>query len=237
MKALNDLKQGQNLLCAKPLLKSCHLWGPIRLCAFQSLEDWIAQLLSCPGIEDLLDESLVTSQVPYDYSKPVKNIHDSQLWKVFIGPDGSQYTTKSGNLAFVYGNKTSGRKASITIFVLPTVNQMNSMLCPLVDQLQSLWKPSLKLSSMHQHPGGCLVHSDPLNFLADLVALRQTLGFGSVKHTQMCFFCFLKQNDKKNIDLSTSPHQNLEEHNKWAFTSDKSTNLQMQAAILSKYGI
>lgn len=99
---------------------------PLRRYAFQKLLDWTACLLSRPPIEDRLDQSLTESRKPFDRKGKWSDIHESKVWKDFRGPDGDQYTAKGGDLMFgmfvdainPYGNKTSGKHASITFIVL-----------------------------------------------------------------------------------------------------------------------
>lgn len=99
---------------------------PVRRYAFQSLPEWIARLLLRPSIDLLLDESLEESIKPFDPTQPIKDIHQSKIWKEFRGADGKQFTATSGNLIFAmfvdginpFGNKQSGRHVSITFIVL-----------------------------------------------------------------------------------------------------------------------
>lgn len=151
---------------------------PLRRYAFQRLADWIARFLSCPGTEERLDESLQESQKPFNPNGKWSDIHESKVWKEFRGPDGGQYTATSGNLMFgmfvdainPYGNKTSGKHASITFVVMvcltlpldiryqpeniflvgiapgprePSLERMNWVLRPIVTELQALWDPGL----------------------------------------------------------------------------------------------
>ncbi|POW11058.1 hypothetical protein PSTT_05571 [Puccinia striiformis] len=98
---------------------------PCRQFSFQSLPSWLAGFLSRPGIEDLLDQSLVASQEDYNPAR-VRDIHESFQWKNFQGTDGRPFTAQSGNLSFgmfidginPYGNKQAGKHASITFIVL-----------------------------------------------------------------------------------------------------------------------
>lgn len=114
-------------ICSQPLLK--HVRGrmvPISRYAFQNLADWISRLLSRLHVEDWLDESLQESLKPWDKTHEISDIHQSQVWKSLCGADGKQFTASSGNLTFEmfvdainpYGNKMSGKHASITFVVL-----------------------------------------------------------------------------------------------------------------------
>jgi hypothetical protein len=116
-------------VCGQPLFKLCRSVNtPVRYFAYQSLNRWIARLLTRPGIEDALDQSLTPSIIPSELvsSGRVSDIHGSRIWRQFEGPDGEIFTKQSGNLIFglfidainPYGNKQAGKHASITFMVL-----------------------------------------------------------------------------------------------------------------------
>lgn len=113
--------------CLGPLLKfSRGKMIPIRKYAVQDLAHWIARFFSRPKVEDWLDESLFESRKPFNKDASISDIHESRIWKEFKGPDGQQFTARSGNLVFAmfvdainpFGNKASGHHVSITFVVL-----------------------------------------------------------------------------------------------------------------------
>ena len=91
-----------------------------------------------------------------------------------------------------YRNKQAGKHASITFMIMtcyslplelqykpqnlfvigiapgpkkPFLEQVNWILCPIVEQLKVLWSPGLVLSTISLFPQGCCVHASILPFL------------------------------------------------------------------------
>ncbi|KAI7935194.1 hypothetical protein MJO28_016832 [Puccinia striiformis f. sp. tritici] len=123
---LTDELPGHPASCGTPIfITKVPKPVPCRQYSFQSLPSWLSVFLSRPGIEDLLDQSLVLSREDYNPNF-VSDIHQSLQWKEFRGIDGKQFTAQSGNLSFgmfidginPYGNKQAGKHASITFIVL-----------------------------------------------------------------------------------------------------------------------
>lgn len=113
--------------CGAPLIKYVRSQEkPVRRYAFQSLSEWISQLLSRPQIEEHLEVASLESLKPLDPDAKIHNIYQSQIWKEFQGADGHQFTADSGNLSFAlfvdainpFGNKQSGHHTSITFVIL-----------------------------------------------------------------------------------------------------------------------
>ncbi|EFP93455.2 uncharacterized protein PGTG_19258 [Puccinia graminis f. sp. tritici CRL 75-36-700-3] len=91
----------ERTVCGQPLFKNTSsnfpTRTPVRQYATQDLSDWLARLLSRPGIEDVLASTATKSQKPYDPSY-VSDIQESRVWKEFLGPNGQQFTSQSSNL-------------------------------------------------------------------------------------------------------------------------------------------
>ncbi|POV98945.1 hypothetical protein PSTT_14106 [Puccinia striiformis] len=121
-----SLDSPHHRVCSAPLFKTRGMKVPIRTYGFQDLHGWIAKLFSRPGIEDALDQVSIRSQVPFNPQDPVHDIHDSSSWKLFLGPNGQQFTASSNHLAFclytdginAFGNRQAGKHASITFLIL-----------------------------------------------------------------------------------------------------------------------
>lgn len=262
-----------NNMCGEPLLKEGPTGlKPIRYYAFQNLADWIGRMLSRNGMEEALDSSLKDSCAPFDPNVAVKDIHSSSAWKQFRGADGSQFTAKSGNLTFglfvdginPYGNKASGKKASITFLVLvcltlpwqvrhlpknlflvgiapgprePKVDQINSILESMVEQFKELWEPGIWLTRTAAHPEGRRICAGLLAVFADLPALRRTLGFSSISHTLLCSFCYVKRRDIDNIDAASWPRRTAAEHALWSEKDKAAQTEKEREFILKNYGL
>lgn len=259
--------------CGHPLLKLYRgKEVPISRYAFQNLADWIACLLSRPQVEHWLDQSLEESLKPFKESDEVTDIHQSRIWKQFRGPDGSQFTSKSGNLTFglfidaikPYGNKISGKHASITFIVLvcltlpvnirhlpkhvflvgiapgprePSLEQNNWILRPIVTQLQTLWNPGLLLSRTHLYKGGRLIRAALLPFIADIPAIRRSLGFPSANATILCSICLITKSEINNLDPTNWPRRTCAQHKKWAWKSRDASTAAERASIFETHGV
>lgn len=259
--------------CGTPLFKmSRGQLVPGRKYAFQSLSDWIARLLSRPGLEDLLDESLEESRKPHIPEDDVPDIHSSRIWKAFQGPDGKQFTATSGNLTFAmfldginpFGIKASGKKVSDTFVIMvcltlpfsirnnpentflvgiapgpdePSLEQVNWILRPIVAQLKSLWNPGLHLSRTHRHPHGRVIRAALLPFVADLMAMRRSIGLPSPSANRLCSCCLLTKDQINNLNPKTWPRRTSAEHNFWAFKAAEAKTSAERINIFQEHGI
>lgn len=259
--------------CGQPLLRFFRgKEVPARRYAFQNLSEWLARLYSRPNFEEWLEESLIESRRPLDTTAEVHDIHQSRIWKEFRGPDGQQFTAKSGNLAFgmfvdginPFGNKQSGHHDSITFVVLicltlpvrlryrpeniflvgiapgprePSLEQTNWIFQPIVAQLQSLWKTGLLLSKTNMYPDGRLIHGALLIFIADIPALRRSLGFPSATARFFCSYCLLERHDIKNIEQSTWTMRTWDQHKIWAYQARDAKTVKERKKIFKSHGV
>jgi hypothetical protein len=163
-----------------------------------------------------------------------------------------------------YGNKQAGKHASITFIVMvcyslplelryqpqnifvvgiapgpkePSLEQINWILRPIVEQLKVLWDTGLALSQTYLYPRGRRVHAAILPFFADLPALRRALGFSGPTATRMCSFCLLTKSEITNLKPETWPRRNLEDHKSWAIQSRDAPNLKTRLEILKNHGL
>lgn len=163
-----------------------------------------------------------------------------------------------------FGNKQSGRHSSITFVVLvcltlplrvrfrreniflvgvapgprePSLEQMNWILRPIVTQLQRLWTPGVYVSRTHRHKEGRLIRAALLPFVADIPALRRSLGFPSATATNFCSFCLLKKQDIKNFDQSSWPLRTCEQHKMWAYQARDASNSEERMEIFKTHGV
>lgn len=163
-----------------------------------------------------------------------------------------------------YGNKTSGHKASITFIVLvcltlpisirylpenlflagiapgpnePSLEQSNHILSPVVTQLQSLWDEGIYLNQTPSHPNGRRIRAALLILIADLPALRGSLGFAHHTATHFCSFCFLTIQEVNNLNPDSWRRRTSSHHQKLAFACRDADNPQKREAIFKKYGV
>ncbi|WAR54592.1 hypothetical protein PtB15_4B209 [Puccinia triticina] len=72
-----EMAHNPSHICGTPLFKLHRMIKiPVQYFAYQSLNHWIARLLTRPGIKDALDQSLTSAFTPHDESGHVSDIHD-----------------------------------------------------------------------------------------------------------------------------------------------------------------
>lgn len=163
-----------------------------------------------------------------------------------------------------FGNKTSGHKATITFIVLvcltlpirmrylpenlflagiapgpkePSLEQSNHILSPVVTQLQALWDEGIFLNQTPSHPNGRQIRAALLVLIADLPALRGSLGFASHNATNFCSFCFLTIQEIDNLDPDSWRRRTSSHHQKLAFACRDAVDPKKREAIFKKFGV
>lgn len=203
----------------RPKLVNGHrIMVPIKTFVYFDFKDWLASLLSRPGIEELMDNICFASDdLMYD-------IHDGELLRKFQGPHGNPFITTPGHYAFSlsvdffnpYMNKQAGKKVSIGVISLvclnlppdmrykpenmylagivpgpkePPLNSLNHYLHPLVSDLLTLWEQGVWFSRTFLYPMGRLILCVLIAVICDLPAARKTAGFAASSHEHFCAIC------------------------------------------------
>ncbi|MBW0492114.1 hypothetical protein O181_031829 [Austropuccinia psidii MF-1] len=100
----------------------------------------------------------------------------------------------------------------------PSLDQMNSILEPLLIELQMLWNGIL-FSNTHDFPQVRLIRVALLPLIADLPALRKVAGLVSHSANRFCSFCNITRVEINEIDISkleTRTHENhISKENEW----------------------
>ncbi|KAI7953318.1 hypothetical protein MJO28_005865 [Puccinia striiformis f. sp. tritici] len=164
-----------------------------------------------------------------------------------INPYGK--STKSASIHFIimvcYSLPLELRYQPQNVFIVgiapgpkeTSLEQINWILRPIVEQLKVLWDTGLTLSQTVLHPRGRRVRAAILPFFADLPALRRGLGFASPMATRMCSYCLLPKQEIKNLKPETWPLRDLEVHRHWAIKSRDAKNLEVRQEILLDHGV
>ncbi len=87
----------------------------------------------------------------------------------------------------------------------PSVDELNHLLCPLVDELVKLWTRGLYLSRTSLRWMGRLIRVAMIPLVCDLPALRKTAGFAGHQADRFCSFCPLLKKDIRNLDRESWP--------------------------------
>ncbi|MBW0487060.1 hypothetical protein O181_026775 [Austropuccinia psidii MF-1] len=206
------LPDGLRHICGMSLFQGSRC--PIKTYAFQNLYDWLGRFFSHPEIEAALESSAQHASKPFNPNSEASDIHHSRMWKQFLGPDQTHFTKQSGNLTF---GIAPGPKE-------PSLEEVNWILRPIVEQIKVLWDPGLLLSQTHKYPQGHQIFAPILPFFADLPALCCALGFAAPTANCMCLDCFLKKSEINNLDPQTWPICNLSDHKYWEIQSREAAN-------------
>ncbi|KAI7966829.1 hypothetical protein MJO29_000106 [Puccinia striiformis f. sp. tritici] len=211
---------------------------PIQKYGFQSLQDWVAQLLSHPHIEEALEQMVTQSRIPYNPANAVEDIHDSHAWKQFLGPDRKQFTTSIQVPPInAFGNCQAGKHASTTFLILICLTlPVEFRFRPKnIFQLNPLWNPGLCLSRTHKHSGGCDIFGALLTFLVDLPAVCPALGFSSTSSTHMCLYCLLTKDKITNFDSQSGPRRDTPNHQEWTCKSRDVASMKEKEEIFENH--
>jgi hypothetical protein len=118
----------------------------------------------------------------------------------------------------------------------PSLEEVNHLLRPLVQELQSFWSTGCFFKSTFAHPNGRTIRVAVFPLIADLPALRKAAGFGGHQATLFCSFCLLDQKDIEETDKSKFPLRTHADHlahaTKW-LESDSRPNRE---GLVKKHG-
>lgn len=114
----------------------------------------------------------------------------------------------------------------------PSIDQINHFLKPLADELLVFWESGIFFSRTSKYPTGRLVRCILVPLVCDLPAARQVAGFGAHNARFFCSVCKLRRNNINNLDASTWPPRDCEEHRNDARAwRDKQSVAQRESAF------
>ena len=274
-------------VCGAPLRRKVRRKGQvrdevIRKYLHHDLKDWIARLLSRPGLERYLDRD-VFGDTPdpslncFD-EEQMRDIWDGSVLREFRGPDGRLFVKEKSRISdgrYIfslcmdefnpYHNKQAGKTASVgaiymvclnlpphlrfrveNVFLVgvipgpkkPSIEQINEILRPLVDDLLIFWNPGVYFSRTFRYARGRLVNCVIIPLVCDLPAVRQMAGFAAHSSTHFCSFCLLRLDQADNLDLdqwntaARTYQRHLKIAEKWRDASRSG-----RKTLFEKYGI
>ena len=118
----------------------------------------------------------------------------------------------------------------------PSLEQINHLLRPLVEELQIFWTSGCFFKTTAFHPNGRTIRAAIFPLIADLPALRKAAGFGGHQATLFCSFCLLDKNNIEEIDKSKFPPRTHTEHLAHASAWLKSQSLTDRNALVKEHG-
>ena len=164
------------------------------------------------------------------------------------------------------GNKQAGKKKSIGLILLvclnlppdlrykpenmflygvipgpkePPLDCINHYLRYLIDELEEFWDPGVRFTRTHKCYYGRVIRCAIVCVVCDLPAAQKTIGFGSIKHKQMCAFCHCtrKSHGLGNTNLHTWRRRTNEEYRADAKRYMEACNSKEQDEIFQATGI
>lgn len=119
----------------------------------------------------------------------------------------------------------------------PSLEQINHVLRPLVDDLLRFWEPGVFMKHTAHHSKGRLCRAALIPLVCDLPAARQMSGFASHSSTHFCSFCKLHFHEIDNLEAKSWPIRTWKEHQESAIswrdaeTSARRSKLSRQNGI------
>lgn len=97
-----------------------------------------------------------------------------------------------------------------------SVDQINHLLKPLVDDLIRFWDPGMYYSHTPNHPAGRRIRCAVVPLICDLPAARQMSGFASFGATQFCSMCMQTLRQMDDTDTSQWERRTWQHHSECA---------------------
>jgi hypothetical protein len=98
----------------------------------------------------------------------------------------------------------------------PSLDQINYLLEPLVEDLLKFWESGIFFSHTPNRPCGRLIRCAVVPLVCDLPAARKMAGFASFGATQFCSFCMQKLQDMNDTNVTEWVRRTGEEHRQCA---------------------
>lgn len=113
----------------------------------------------------------------------------------------------------------------------PSLEQINHVLRPLVDDLLRFWEPGVFIKQTAQYVEGRLCRAALIPVVCDLPAARQVSGSASHASIHFCSFCKLPFPDVDNLEVNSWPIRTREEHRQaacdWKNAMSTATRLKL----------
>lgn len=119
----------------------------------------------------------------------------------------------------------------------PSLEQINHILRPLVDDLLCFWKPGVFVKRTAHHLNGRLCRAALIPLVCDLPAARQISGLASHASTHFCSFCKLPFHEIDNLEVKSWPTRTWDEHKQSASAWRGATSTAEQSRLYRQNGI
>ena len=119
----------------------------------------------------------------------------------------------------------------------PSLEQINHVLRPLVDDLLRFWEPGVFIKRTAQYVEGRLCRAALIPVVCDLPAARQVSGYASHASIHFCSFCKLPFPDIDNLDINSWPLRTWKEHEQAASNWKNAKSTTARLKLYHQHGI
>ncbi|KAA1466540.1 hypothetical protein DENSPDRAFT_768593, partial [Dentipellis sp. KUC8613] len=119
----------------------------------------------------------------------------------------------------------------------PSLEQINHLIAPLVDDLLQFYAPGVHYSQTIKYAQGRDVRLALVPVISDLPAIRQLIGFASHTSLTFCVFCPLNLRDISNIDYDSWGRRSSVEHKMHALKWRDAQTEKEREEITAKFGV
>ncbi|TDL15911.1 hypothetical protein BD410DRAFT_816842 [Rickenella mellea] len=119
----------------------------------------------------------------------------------------------------------------------PSLEQINHLLAPLVDDLLRFWHTGVRYTRTHLFRQGRLTRCVVIPVVCDVPAARQMSGFSSHSAMLFCSVCNLRKNQIENLNYRRWTRRTSAEHRKYAEQWRDSETRDAQDDIFDNHGL
>src|SRR6266702_368613 len=119
----------------------------------------------------------------------------------------------------------------------PSLEQVDHVLKPLVDNLLCFWEPGVFIKQTAHYVEGHLCHAVLIPLVCDLPAARQMLGSASHASIHFCSFCRLPLPKIDNLEVNSWPICTWEEHRQSTCDWKNTTSATVQWRLYRQNGV
>ena len=119
----------------------------------------------------------------------------------------------------------------------PSMEEINPILTPLVDDFLNLWYSGVHYTATPRHPTGKICKCALIPLICDILAARQTAGFARHNHQYFCSFCLLKLGNIEDLDWWAWPARSCDEHRSCAQRWRNARSMKEREQIYNEAGV
>jgi hypothetical protein len=119
----------------------------------------------------------------------------------------------------------------------PSLDQINHLLRPLINDLLLFWSSGVYFSRTPSHPHGRTIRCAVIPLVCDMPAARQMAGYASYSSHHFCSMCLLRLENIDDLDYSHWGKRTCEEHRKLANEWQHAPSETARQDIFNEHGL